>query len=354
MCHCVVQGFTSEATDPIQRTRSVSQLCKPRLSFLVARFAGAMIFAALLRGAPQALDPPQSSSHDDVRVSILPRGRPETKAPPNDIRVDVNMVLIPVTVTDPLGKPVLGLSPDFFHIFEDGVEQMVARVVNQDAPLSMGLVFDASASMNSKLDKSREAIAHLFKTSMPGDEYFVVTFSDRPKLLSGFTSDSNDLENTLLTIRPEGWTSLLDAIYLSVSQMKKAKNTRRALVVLSDGGDNNSRYTEREIRGLLRESDISLYAIGILGPMVTTGSMKLLSNLAEETGGRLYPVHKTNQLPEAVAKLNAALRDQYMVAYHPANPNRDGKFRRVLVRIATPPSLPSLHASWRVGYYAPN
>jgi VWFA-related protein len=313
-----------------------------------------MIFAALLRGAPQALDPPRSSSHDDVRVSILPRARPETKAPPNDIRVDVNMVLIPVTVTDPLGKPVLGLSPDFFHIFEDGVEQMVARVVNQDAPLSMGLVFDASASMNSKLDKSREAIAHLFKTSMPGDEYFVVTFSDRPKLLSGFTSDSNDLENTLLTIRPEGWTSLLDAIYLSVSQMKKAKNTRRALVVLSDGGDNNSRYTEREIRGLLRESDISLYAIGILGPMVTTGSMKLLSNLAEETGGRLYPVHNANQLPEAVAKLNAALRDQYMVAYHPANPNRDGKFRRVLVRIATPPSLPSLHASWRVGYYAPN
>src|SRR5579864_5053626 len=271
MCHCVVQGFTPEATEPIQRTRSVSQLCKPRLSFL-ARFAGAMIFAALLRGAPQALDPPQSSSEDDVRVSILPRGRPETKTPPNDIRVDVNMVLIPVTVTDPLGKPVLGLSPDFFHIFEDGVEQMVARVVNQDAPLSMGLVFDASASMNSKLDKSREAITHLFKTSMPGDEYFVVKFSDRPKLLSGFTSDSHDLENTLLTIRPEGWTSLLDAIYLSVSQMKKAKNTRRALVVLSDGGDNNSRYTEREIRRLLRESDISLYAIGILGPMVTTGS----------------------------------------------------------------------------------
>jgi VWFA-related protein len=313
-----------------------------------------MVFVALLRGAPQALDPPQGSSHDDVRVSILSRGRPETKAPPNDIRVDVNMVLIPVTVTDPLGKPVLGLSPDFFHIFEDGVEQMVTRVVNQDAPLSMGLVFDASASMNSKLDKSREAIAHLFKTSMPGDEYFVVTFNDRPKLLSGFTSDSNDLENTLLTIRPEGWTSLLDAIYLSVSQMKKAKNTRRALVVLSDGGDNNSRYTEREIRGLLRESDISLYAIGILGPMVTTGSMKLLSNLAEETGGRLYPVRNANQLPEAVAKLSAALRDQYVVAYHPANPNRDGKFRRVLVRIATPPSLPSLHASWRAGYYAPN
>src|SRR5215469_3764875 len=252
-------------------------------------------------GEPQTGSAPES---DRPKVSIEPRGRPQPGSQGSNIRVDVSVVLIPVTVTDPLGKPVMGLPSEAFHLSEDGVEQPLAHLVKQDAPLSIGFVFDASKSMENKLDKSREAISQLLGFSTAGDEYFLVNFNDNPTLLSGFTRDTQDIQKALMGIQPMGWTALLDAIQLSVNHMKKAKNSRRVLVVLSDGGDNNSRYNEREIRELLRESNVSLYAIGILGRMVTAGAMKLLSSLAEETGGRLFPVHNLRQLPEAAEKLN--------------------------------------------------
>jgi VWFA-related protein len=311
------------------------------------------VISSIAYGASQPASEEPSHSEDQPRVNIIPRHQPTADNAKSDIRVDVNVVLIPVTVTDPLGTPVLGLHPESFQVLEDGVEQPVAHLITQDAPLSVGFVFDASKSMESKLDKSRAAIAEIMKTSMPGDEYSLVSFNDNPKLLGGFTAEPGDIQNALMSIQPMGWTALLDAIHMSVNHMKRAKNTRKALVVLSDGGDNNSRFNQHEIRELLRESDVTLYAIGILGRMVTAGAMKLLSNLAEETGGRLFPVHNVNQLPEAVAKLNAALRDQYMLAYYPTNRARDGKFRRVQVRLVPPPSSPLLHASWRSGYYAP-
>ena len=304
-------------------------------------------------GAPSQPSEAPTQPGEQPRVNIVPRRQPVAGKAKSDIRVDVNVVLIPVTVTDPLGTPVLGLRPESFRVLEDGIEQPVAHLATQDVPLSVSFVFDASKSMESKLDKSRAAVAEIMKSSMPGDEYSLFSFNDSPKLLRGFTSESGDIQNALMSIQPMGWTALLDAIHLSVSYMKRAKNTRKAVVVLSDGGDNNSRFNQHEIRELLRESDVTLYAIGILGRMVTAGAMKLLSNLAEETGGRLFPVHNVSQLPEAVAKLNAALRDQYMLAYYPTNQARDGKFRRVQVRLVSSPSSPLLHASWRSGYYAP-
>lgn len=310
-------------------------------------------FFPLLAWAQQQAVGPVETRDDSPRVSIVPRGRPRPAARGAEIRVDVNEVLIPVTVTDLLGKPVLGLSSQAFHVSEDGVEQPLARLVNQDAPLSVGLVFDASKSMDDKLDKSREAVAQLLRFSGPGDEYFLVEFNDRPTLLSRFTRDAQKIQDALLAIQPTGWTSLLDAIQLSVNHMKSAKNPRKILVVLSDGGDNNSRYNEREIRELLRESNVSLFAIGILGRMVTAGAMKLLGNLADETGGHLFPVHNVRQLPETMEKLNSAVRDQYVLAYYPTNSTRDGKYRRVRVNVIAPPNVPSVHASWRLGYYAP-
>jgi Ca-activated chloride channel homolog len=332
-------------TDPAQGSTSLRSYCLSALLITVISSIG--------YGASQPASEGPSHAEDQPRVNIIPRHPPAPDNSKSDIRVDVNVVLIPVTVTDPLGTPVLGLHPESFQVLEDGVEQPVAHLITQDAPLSVGFVFDASKSMESKLDKSRAAIAEIMKTSMPGDEYSLVSFNDNPKLLGGFTKEPGDIQNALMSIQPMGWTALLDAIHLSVNHMKRAKNTRKALVVLSDGGDNNSRFNQHEIRELLRESDVTLYAIGILGRMVTAGAMKLLSNLAEETGGRLFAVHNVNQLPEAVAKLNAALRDQYMLAYYSTNRARDGKFRRVQVRLVPPPSSPSLHASWRSGYYAP-
>jgi Ca-activated chloride channel homolog len=322
----------------------------PSLLFraITAIALGGTVCAMLLNGAPQ----PQDSSEDGPRVSIVPRIHHKEK-PSNALRVDVNVVLIPVTVTDPMGKPVLGLSENQFKVFEDGIEQPVAHLSNQDAPLSVGIVFDASASMDGKLNSSREAVAQLANTAMHGDEFFVVRFSDAPKLLQGFTSDPTQIQDALMSIQADGWTSLFDAVRLSVSQMKKAHNPRRALVVLSDGADNNSRYTQHEIIELLRESDVVVYAIAINGPMVAPASFKVLKKLAENTGGRMYQVDKVSQLPEVVAKISRALRDQYTLAYYPTNPRHDGKYRRVLVKIIQPFGRPSLRASWRTGYYAP-
>jgi Ca-activated chloride channel homolog len=295
---------------------------------------------------------PSPSANEDPKVTIVPRTRPPAK-PPANLRIDVNEVLIPVTVTDPFGRPVRGLAPESFRIFEDGVEQPVPHLANEDSPLSVAIVFDASASMTWKLDKSREAIRQLLKSSVPGDEYSLIQFNDSPKLLSGFTSDINEIESAMQAIQPMGWTSLLDAIYLAINQMKKAHNSRHALVVLSDGGDNNSRYSPREIRSILRETDTALYAIGMTGPMVTPDGMHLLRDLAEETGGRMYPIKNISQLPDAMEKVSAALRDQYTLAYSSTNPARDGRYRKVQVKLFPPSGGPRMRASWRTGYYAP-
>jgi VWFA-related protein len=262
-------------------------------------------------------------------------------------------VLIPVTVTDLLGKPMLGLEAGSFQLFEDGVEQKITHFATEDAPVSAGLVFDASASMEKKIHKSREAVARLFRSAEFGDEYSLVAFGDRPQLLSTFTTDTSDMQNTLLKIVPQGWTALFDAIAVSLHEMKKAAHPRKALVIISDGGDNNSRYTKQEVKNLIRESDACIFAIGILGPRVTGGAMKALSELAEESGGRMFPVDNLNDLPDAIGKINRALHNQYVLGYSPTNPEKDGKYRKVRVDLLQIQNQPQMRASWRMGYYAP-
>jgi Ca-activated chloride channel family protein len=298
-------------------------------------------------------------SGQEPRVTIEPRVGPgsprgsQSGKSGSNIRVDVNEVTIPVTVTDMAGQPVTGLPSEAFHIYENGVEQPGVRLSQEDSPLSIGLVFDASASMKGKLDRSREAIVQLLKTSIPGDEYFLVEFNDSPKLLTRFTADAGEIKSAMGGIQATGWTALLDSLYLSVNQMKHARNSRRVLAILSDGGDNNSRFTEHEVRAMLREANVSLFAIGMTGPMVTGSDLKLLGNLAEETGGRMFQIKNAGQLPEAMTKLSAALREQYNLAYAPTSPVSDGKYHRIQVTLTPPPEFPKLHISWRNGYYAP-
>lgn len=327
----------------VWNTTTRVQVRKISLSTALTLTGAALFSGTLFAGEPQsvpALNP---------RVSIIPRESTESK-PSGRIRTDVNEVAIPVTVTDILGKPVLGLPPEAFHIFENGQEQPVTRLTREETPLSIGLVFDASASMQGKLDRSRAAISQLLGDSIPGDEYFLVEFNDSPRLLSNFTPDPEQIEDSMHAIQPRGWTALLDALYLSVNRVKHGRNPRRALVILSDGGDNTSRFSEREVRSLLRESDVSLYAIGMTGRF---SSMDLLSKLAEETGGRLFRCGNIAELPDAMAKLSTALREQYTLVYTPKNPSKDGKYNRVQLKLTPPPGFPRLHAYWRNGYYAP-
>jgi VWFA-related protein len=299
----------------------------------------------------------------DAKVSIEPRPRPAAAGPATpraNIRVDTTLVLIPVTVTDPLNRFVTGLEKENFKVFEDKKEQALLQFSSEDAPLSIGLVFDASGSMGNKLAKSREAVAQFFKTANPEDEFFLVQFNDTASLVHPFTHSLEEIQSRLTFTQSKGKTALLDAIYMAIQQMKKAKNPRKALLVISDGGDNNSRYTEGEIKNLVKEADVQIYAIGIFEPLGSRGRTAeelagpgLLNDVAEQTGGRQYYVENLNELPDIAAKIGIELRNQYILGYAPANQDRDGKYRRVQVKLVQPRGLPPLRAVWRLGYYAP-
>jgi Ca-activated chloride channel family protein len=296
-------------------------------------------------------------------VSISPRAKPVAKEevlPKSNIRADVNLVLIPVTVTDPMNRFVTGLEKEYFKVFEDKKQQQITQFSSDDAPLSVGLLFDCSGSMGPKLRSSREAVAQFFKTANPEDEAFLVEFHDTANLVMGFSNNLEDIQNHLQFTPPKGMTALLDAIYLGLHEMKKARNPRKALLIISDGGDNNSRYTESEIRNLVKEGDVQIYAIGIYEPagsrsrtVEESNGPALLTELADQTGGRQYQVENLSELPDIAAKIGMELRNQYLLGYSPQNQERNGKYRHVEVKLVQPHGMPLLRAFWRMGYNAP-
>jgi Ca-activated chloride channel family protein len=275
--------------------------------------------------------------------------------------VDSTLVLIPATVTDRLNRFVLGLQRQDFHLYEDGAEQTIAHFSGEDVPLSVGIAFDTSGSMGDKLRLSRQAVVQFLKTMNPQDEAFLVEFSDKAQLAVGFTSQVEDIENKLMSVQPGGLTAMLDAGEIALREMKKAKNPRKAVLIVSDGGDNNSRYSASELELLVREADVQIYAMGVFEPTIflpltkeEVSGPRLLSELAEQTGGRAFSASDPNDLPSVAARVGIELRNQYVLAYSPKNQNKDGKFRRVEVKIAEPAGLPDLKVRWRTGYYAPS
>lgn len=313
----------------------------------------------------QSGGPAKSSNRDAVaprkKAPVASAEDKELSSRPPSIRVDTNLVLINVTVTDPLNRFVTGLEAEHFKLLEDKAEQKISTFASEDAPLSVGLVFDASGSMGSKLQKARLATAQFFKTANPEDEFFLVQFNDRPELTQPFTTNTEEIQNRLTFTQAKGRTALLDGVYMALNQMKKARNTRKAILILSDGGDNSSRYTESEIKNLVREADVQIYAIGIFEPVSARGRTAeelsgpgLLSEMAEQTGGRHFPIENLNDLPDVAGKIGMELRNQYVIGYVPTNGNRDGKYRRVQVKLVQPRGLPPLRPFWRQGYYAPS
>jgi Ca-activated chloride channel family protein len=273
---------------------------------------------------------------------------------------ETTLVLIPAAVTDPLNRFVLGLQKQDFHLFEDGAEQTIAHFSGEDAPLSLGLVFDTSGSMGDKLRTSRQAALRFLTTMNAQDEAFLIKFSDRAELAVGFTSQTEEIQNSLTAVQPGGLTAMLDAAEMALRQMKKAKNPRKAILIVSDGGDNNSRYTAAEIQSLVREADVQVYAMGVFEPSIFPGLTKeevsgprLLSELAEQTGGRAFSASDPRDLPNVAVRIGIELRNQYVLAYSPKNQKRDGKYRRVEVKVSKPAGVPDLKVHWRLGYYAP-
>src|ERR1700687_2006593 len=260
--------------------------------------------------AQPKLDPlkvPELSSPGNVRGAL-----------DRAIRVDVDLALVNVTITDPYNRLVTGLEAENFRVYEDNVEQEVAHFSNEDVPVSIGVIFDLSGSMANKVDKARLAALQFFKTANPQDEFFLVSFNDRAQLISPFTSSVEDLQTRLMFTAAKGRTALLDAIYLGLSQMKGARNTKRALLIISDGGDNHSRYSERDIRNYVKEADVQVYAIGIYDPSGNRATPEevsgpsLLGDLTDMTGGRTFPVATFTDLPDTALKTRIALPEHHV------------------------------------------
>src|SRR5712692_200678 len=278
------------------------------------------------------------------------------------IKVDVDLVLVIVTVTDPFNRLVTGLEQENFRVFEDSAEQEVVHFSSEDVPISIGVIFDLSGSMANKVDRSRMAAVQFFKTANPQDEFFLVNFNDRAQLASPFTASIDELQDRMLYTPARGRTALLDGLYLGLSQMKGARNTKRALLIISDGGENHSRYNEVEIRNFVKESDVQLYAIGIYEPAGSRPTSEeeegpaLLNEMCEMTGGRTFTVENTNlnELPDIATKISMELRNQYVIGYKPGNHARDGKWRKIRFKLQhTPKGFPPLNVYAKTGYYAP-
>jgi Ca-activated chloride channel family protein len=285
---------------------------------------------------------------------------PQVK-PGQGIKVDVSMTLVNLTVTDPLDRLVTGLEKEHFRVFEDNVEQEVLTLSSEDVPVSIGLVFDMSGSMSDKVEKAREAAVQFMRTANPQDQFFLVSFNDRAELTSGFTSSVDELQNRMMFTASRGRTALLDAIYLGLSQMRGAHNGKRALLIISDGGDNHSRYNESDVKNYLKEADCQLYAIGIFDPIGIRSRTpeelegpSLLSEMTEMTGGRVFPVGNLGELPDIAAKIGMELRNQYVLGYKSSNSRHNGSWRKIKVKLRPPKGLPPLNVYAKTGYYAPN
>ncbi|MGA3099713.1 MAG: VWA domain-containing protein [Bryobacteraceae bacterium] len=303
-----------------------------------------VVLTASMGGGQVAVDPRQK-----------PPDAPEERRQPN-LRVDANLVLVPVTVCDPMNRPVTGLEKENFRVLENNVEQTITHFAMDDEPVAVGLAFDVSGSMGSKLGLSRMAAREFFRLANPEDEFLLILFDDRPRLVTPLTQDTGAIQSQITFTVSKGSTALLDAVVLGLHEMKKSKLTRKALLIISDGGENNSRYNDRELRNLVRESDVLIYAIGVFGGGSSREEFegpRYMAGMVEQSGGRMLPA-AANDLPDITAKIGIELRNRYILGYSPTNKQRDGRYHAVQVKVVPPRGLPPLKAFWRRGYYAPS
>ena len=355
----------------LRRFSNISILCTCLLTVLVCIPAWAQAPAApdqgpAASGEEKAKEEPKAKDEGKPRVEVtsddVKKNSPGFAIRPRaGLHMDVDLALINVTVTDPYNRLVTGLDPDNFRVYEDNVEQEVVTFSSEDVPISIGVIFDFSGSMANKVGKAREAALQFFKTANPSDEFFLVSFNERAELTSAFTNSIEDLQSRMMLTAPKGRTALLDAIYLGLSQMRGAHNGKRALLILSDGGDNHSRYNESDIKRLVKEADTQLYAIGIFDPLgyrnrtpEELNGPSLLGEVTEMTGGRVFAVENLNELPDIASKIGMELRNQYVLGYRPSNKAHDARWRKIKIKLRAPKGLPPLNVYSKTGYYAPS
>jgi len=277
----------------------------------------------------------------------------QTRTPPPTFRADVENVFVKVSVTDPLDRYVTGLEKEHFKIYEDKVEQTINYFTQQSAPVSVGIIFDVSGSMkdNNNIQKAKNAIVRFLESGNPEDEYALITFNERTSLVQSFTNQSANVRSDVATKQAGGRTALYDAVYMGLDTIKAGKNEKKALILITDGEDNSSRYSISEVREFAKESDVQIYAVGEQGQLGYGRS--LIQGIVSLTGGRAFFPNNFNELDYYIDLIHAELRNQYVIGYIPTNKTHDGKWRRIQVKLDPPEGLPKLIVHAKEGYNAP-
>ena len=282
---------------------------------------------------------------------FLPGQEPKVQKPPV-FRVGVETVFVKVSVVDPLNRSVTGLEQEHFKVYEDKVEQNLNHFSHESAPVTVGIIFDVSGSMktNNNIMKARNAIIRFLESGNPDDEYFLISFNERTSLVQNFTRHSATVRNEVALKQAGGRTAMYDAVYMGLDQIKGGTNEKKALILITDGEDNSSRYSITEVREFAKESDVQIYAVGEQGELGYGRS--LIQNIVGLTGGRSYFPNNFNELDYYIDLIHAELRNQYVIGYSPTNKTHDGKWRKIQVKLDPPPGLPKLIVHAKEGYYA--
>jgi Ca-activated chloride channel homolog len=337
------------------------------LNFSCLALMGLAVFLMVPQTYAQSNDDvhvvPRAGSNHPARAMVLepPDSNSALNAHTKPLRADVDLVLVPTTVIDGKNRPVTDLQKQNFAVYEENESQEIRNFSTEDAPISVGLILDVSKSMSNKIETERTALAEFFNNASPEDDYFVITLGDRPRIVADTTQSLDDIEAKLAQVIPNGNTALLDGIYLGVDKLKSARYQRRALLIISDGGDNHSHYTAKETKRLVQEADVLIYSIGIFDnmpvPVFKTIEEKLgkhlLTQITELTGGRTIAADDRNKVPEIAAAISRELREQYLLGYRSSNAVHDGKWRKIKVQVNSSEGVPPLHAFYKRGYLAP-
>ncbi|MFL6213830.1 MAG: VWA domain-containing protein [Blastocatellia bacterium] len=273
----------------------------------------------------------------------------------DQIILDTGIVNVMVSVTDTYGRFVTGLTKDHFDLFDDKVKQNIAHFSDDDAPISVGIVYDVSGSMKERIMRSIKALRRFMETSHDDDDFFLIGFNDRAKLVQDFTTSSEQIVGHLMFVNPKGSTALYDASYLAIEKVAQGRHQKKALLIISDGQDNNSRYTYKELRNRVKEADVQIYAIGITDPAsdsLAGYGRGVLEEISRMTGGRAFFPNAYNEpeLVEICTRIALELRHQYSIAFYPSDYTSDAKWHKLAVKINPPKGLGRLSLSYKDGY----
>ena len=332
----------------------------PTRSALFLLLAVMLLLISDARAQDPEIDSPHISPHANAKISsYIPAGATLPTLSSRPMRVDVDLVLVPVIVVDSMSRPVIDLPQQNFSLLESGVQQQIRYFSHEDGPISVALVLDFSGSMRDKIEFVHQAVDEFFQNANPDDDYYVISVSDKPTLIADASQSTNTILARLATVEPKGMTSLYDSIYLGVNKLRSSRYKRRAMVIVSDGGDNHSRYTLKEIKSVLAESDILTYSIGIFDdiPIPLFKSIeerwgrKWLDEVTRVSGGRNISADDRRQIPQIAGLISREMRSQYVLGYRPTDSHKDGKWRKISVKLVENPF--QMHVHFKEGYLAP-